>query len=91
MVYTCIKGRAWIRWGFSNTYLPVQSCQSVLVPAIQEDINFITEEGCQFIEITIPDLAADMFSDLIKSGIKKERIEVLGGEDYRDILRNCLT
>jgi len=90
VVYTCVKGRAWIRWGFSNTYLPVQSCQSVLVPAIKEEITFITEAGCQFIETTIPNLAADMFGDLIKSGIKKERIEVLGGEDYRDILKKCL-
>jgi mannose-6-phosphate isomerase len=90
VVYTCVKGKASIGWGSSNLCLSIQSCQSVLVPAISGKITFTSEAGCQFIETTIPNLTADMFGELIKSGIKRDRIEILGGDDYRDILKNCL-
>ena len=89
LVYTGIKGSGRLRWGFSDMMTPVHPGQSILVPAIEEDILFESEEGLDIIETSIPDLSGDSIEELINLGLSPERIADLGGEDYYKILQDC--
>ena len=90
LVYTGIRGIGWLRWGLSEISILVQPGQSILVPAIAEDILFESEKGLDVIESSIPDLSGDTLEQMINTGITPDRIASLGGEDYGKILQNCL-
>ena len=91
MVYTGLKGMGWLRWGLSDISIVIQPCQSILVPAIPEDLYFESEDRLDLLEISVPDLAGDTLEKMIRSGIQPDRIAALGGEDYSRILKEYMS
>jgi hypothetical protein len=91
LVYTGLKGTGYLRWGLSDIYILIQPGQSILIPAIPEDLLFKSEDGLEILETSVPDLSGDTIEQMIGMGIQPERITGLGGEDYSRILRGCIT
>lgn len=91
LVYTGLKGTGYLRWGLSDIYILIQPGQSILIPAIPEDLLFKSEDGLEILETSVPDLSGDTIEQMIGMGIQPERIAGLGGEDYSKILRGCIT
>jgi mannose-6-phosphate isomerase class I len=89
-VYTGLRGAGWLRWGFSDICSYIQPYQSVLVPAIPEDLFFESDGVLEVLETSVPDMAGETLSRILDLGIPRERIISLGGDDYCGILRNCL-
>ncbi|MFH1488791.1 MAG: type I phosphomannose isomerase catalytic subunit, partial [Pseudomonadota bacterium] len=87
VVYTGIKGSGSLKWGLSDITVNIQPYQSVLVPAIGEDLYFQSDEGLEIMETTLTDMAGETVNDLIRGGVSKDRIIGLGGEDYGEILK----
>lgn len=90
MVYTGLLGTGWLRWGITDISIFIQPLQSILVPAMPEDICFESEEGLEMLEISVPDLAGETMEEIIRAGIPSERIKGLGGEDYGMILKEYI-
>ena len=80
----------WFRWGFSDISVLIQPGQSILVPAIDEDILFESDEGIDIIETSIPDLSGDTIEQMVNLGITADSIAALGGEDYGKIIKECM-
>jgi mannose-6-phosphate isomerase class I len=89
-VYTGLRGSGWLRWGFSDLCSYIQPYQSVLVPAIPEDLYFESEGVLEVLETSVPDMEGETFTCILDQGIPRERIISLGGTDYCGVLRNCL-
>ena len=90
LVYTGVKGSGWLRWGFSDFYSYIQPYQSILVPAVPQELYFETGGGLEVVETSVPDIAGETLNEMLELGIPKERIILLGGDDYKSILRGCL-
>jgi mannose-6-phosphate isomerase len=90
LVYTGIRGIGCLRWGLTDISVLIQPGQSILVPAIAEDILFESEGGMDIIESSIPDLGGDTLEQMVNLGITADSIAALGGKDYRKIIQDCL-
>lgn len=90
VVYTGLRGTGWVRWGFSEIYSLIQPYQSILIPAIPEDLSFETENGIDVLETSVPDLTGGSLTEMIGLRIPPESIVGLGGEDYGKILKGYL-
>jgi mannose-6-phosphate isomerase len=90
LVYTGLKGTGWLRWGLSDISIMIQPGQSILVPAIPEDILFKSEDNLILLETSIPELAGETIGEMIDLGIQPDRIADLGGDDYRKICKECM-
>jgi len=90
MVYTGLRGTGWLRWGLSDMSTFIQPFQSILVPAIPEDIYFESEDGLELLETSVPDLAGETLDQMIEAGIRTDRIAGLRGEDYSRILKEYM-
>ena len=90
LVYTGIKGKGWLRWGLSNISVFIQPGQSILVPALPEDILFESGDGLEIMETSIPDLSGETIRHISELGISHEKIAALGGDDYGKIIRECM-
>ena len=90
VVYTGIKGMGWVRWGFSKIYSLIQPYQSILIPAVPEDLYFETEKGFDVLETSVPDLTGESLREMMGTEIPSESIVGLGGEDYGKILKGYL-
>lgn len=91
LVYTGLKGSGYLRWGLSDIYIFIQPGQSILIPAIPEDLLFESENGFELLETSVPDLTGDSIEQMIGLGIQPELIAGLGGEDYSKIIRGCIS
>jgi mannose-6-phosphate isomerase len=91
LVYTGLKGTGWLRWGLSDTSILIQPSQSILIPAIPEDVLFESENGLELLETSVPDLSGETIEQMISLGIQPESIPGLGGEDYSKILKDCIS
>jgi len=91
LVYTGLKGMGWLRWGLSDISILIQPSQSILIPAIPEDVLFESENGLELLETSVPDLTGDTIEQMISLGIQPESIAGLGGEDYGKILKECIS
>lgn len=89
-VYTGLRGSGWVRWGFSGTVFTIQPYQSVVVPAIPEELFFESEEGLEVLETSIPNFGGSTSADMVGRGIQEDRIALLGGDDYGQILLKCM-
>ena len=90
VVYTCLKGMGWIRWGISESPVFIQPSQSVLIPAVPEDILIESENGLELLETSIPDLSGATAEQMVSLGIPPDKIPSLGGEDYGKTIRECM-
>jgi mannose-6-phosphate isomerase len=90
VIYTGVRGNGWLRWGLSKIYAKVQPFQSVLVPALEEDLLFETEGELEVIETSVPHMAGGIQEQLIATGIPMDRFTELGGRDYEAILGTLL-
>jgi len=90
IVYSALRGKGWLRWGFSEIYIYIQPYQSILVPAVPGELFFESEEDLELIEISVPDLAGETSEQMSRAGIKLDRLVALGGEDYGKILKDYL-
>jgi len=91
LVYTGLRGTGYLRWGLSDICIFIQPGQSILIPAVPEDLLFESEDGFELLETSVPDLTGDSIEQMIGLGIQPERIAGLGGEDYSKILRGCIS
>jgi len=91
MVYTGLRGTGWLRWGLSDSLTFIQPFQSILVPAIPEDLYFESEDGLELLETSVPDLAGDTLEQMIEAGIQTDKIAGLGGYDYGRILKEYMS
>ncbi|MBN2126108.1 MAG: hypothetical protein JW821_17550 [Deltaproteobacteria bacterium] len=89
-VYTGLKGTGWLKWGFSNTSCYLQPFQSVIVPAVEQELFFETDEGLEVLETSLSDLGGGTVQQILHSGIALGRVADLGGEDYCRIIKTCL-
>jgi len=90
VVYTGLRGTGWVRWGFSDIYSLIQPYQSILIPAIPEDLYFESEKGVDVLETSVPDLTGESLTEMIGPKIPSDSIVGLGGEDYGKILKGYL-
>ena len=90
VVYTGLSGSGWLRWGLSDICTYIQAYQSVLVPAIPEDLYFESDERFEVLETSVPDMAGETLDQMIRLGLPLERIAALGGDDYGSILKEYL-
>jgi mannose-6-phosphate isomerase len=88
--YTGLKGAGWLRWGFSDLTTYIQPYQTVLVPAVEQDLCFESDGVLEVMETSVPDMAGEIFGPILRLGIPMERIAMLGGDDYGRILRDSL-
>lgn len=88
--YTGLKGAGWLRWGFTDLATYIQPYQTVLVPAAEQDLCFESDGVLEVMETSVPDMAAEAFSPILALGIPRERIAMLGGDDYMGICMDSL-
>ena len=91
LVYTGLKGTGWLIWGLSDISISIQPAQSILIPAIPEDLLFESKDGLELLETSVPDLTGETIEQMISLGIQPDRIAGLGGEDYVKILKECIS
>jgi mannose-6-phosphate isomerase len=85
-VFTGLRGSGWFRWGFSGTNCRVQPYQSILVPAIEEDLFIESEGDLEILETSITHMAGETLNEMIRNGISRDAIVGLGGGDYSGLL-----
>ena len=91
MVYTGLKGTGLLRWGLSEISVFIEPSQSILVPAISEDLLFESEDDLlEVIETSVPDLTGETLIQMFSPEITCDRIAGLGGEDYSRIIKECI-
>lgn len=88
--YTGLKGTGWLRWGFTDLTTYVQPYQTVLVPAVEQDLCFESDGVLEVMETSAPEMSAETFGPILRLGIPMERVTMLGGDDYGRILRDSL-
>lgn len=88
LVYTGLRGTGWLRWGLSDSSIFIQPGQSILVPAVPEDLLFESRDGLEVIESSVPDLMRETIEQMVGSGIEPGGIAGLGGEDYEKIIKD---
>ncbi|MFC1867427.1 class I mannose-6-phosphate isomerase [Thermodesulfobacteriota bacterium] len=87
LVYTGLRGMGWLRWGLSDSSIFIQPGQSILVPAVPEDLLFESEDGLEVLESSVPDLMGETIEQMVGYGIEGDKIAGLGGEDYEKIIK----
>jgi mannose-6-phosphate isomerase len=91
MAYTGLKGEGWVRWGFTDTFAHIQPFQTVLVPAVKQDLFFESQSiSFEVLETTVPNLACLAPDHATALGISLDRLTALGGDDWGGILKQCL-
>lgn len=90
-VYTGLRGSGWLKWGFSDLSSYIEPFQSVLVPAIAQDIFLEGDKKFEVLETSLADLTGDLLYHLLDLGVSKARIKDLGGDDYSPLLDKCLS
>ena len=90
VVYTGLRGMGRLRWGLSGKSVFIEPGQSILIPAVQEDLLFVSEEGFEVMETSVPDLSEETIEQFSGHGIKSDEIIGLGGNDYGQILKGCI-
>jgi mannose-6-phosphate isomerase len=88
--YTGLKGAGWLRWGSTDFTSYIQPYQSVLVPAVEQDLCLESDGVLEVMETSVPSEAREIFSPLLRLGIPGDRIAMLGGDDYLSIWRDGL-
>lgn len=90
LVYTGLKGEGWLRWGFTDICIYIQPYQSVVVPALAQDLFFESDRELEVLETSVSDMAGETLECMLEQGIPAEKIIRLGGSEYGAILRDCL-
>lgn len=87
-VLTGLSGSGRLMWGFSNASLAVRPYQSILIPALHEDISLESVNGMEVMESSPANLAGGALWEVPERGVSEAEAASLGGPDYQHILRD---